>query len=79
MPCSPLIVPPSAMHASRISVPADRDGVDLRAFAPVEDQQRVQVAVARVEDVADRQIVSRAISSTRVQRLRQRVRGTVAS
>ena len=52
-PCSPVIEPPSAMHSRRISA-AQRLGAIVRAgVAAVEQDQRVQVAVAGVEDVGD--------------------------
>ena len=55
MPCSPVIEPPRLTQRSRIS-PASASARSTRAaLAAVEEDQRVQVAVAGVEDVGDAQ------------------------
>ena len=58
MPCSPVMLPPSATHASRISRPAASTRATSSAVALVEEEDRVDVAVAGVEDVADAQAVA---------------------
>ena len=56
-PCSPVIEPPASMQASRIG----RASSSARSASPVDarvvEHERVQVAVAGVEDVADAQAV----------------------
>ncbi len=59
MPCSPVMLPPSSMHALEDSWPAAEHPLDLVGVALVEEQDRVDVAVAGVEDVGDAQIVLR--------------------
>ena len=50
-PCSPVIVPPTSMHSSRM-LGAERLGLlQLAGLVGVEQDQRMQVAVAGVEDV----------------------------
>ena len=50
-PCSPVIVPPTSMHSSRIAAPKRLRALRLVGDVGVEHDQRVQVAVAGVEDV----------------------------
>ena len=52
-PCSPVIEPPSAMHSRRISAAQRLGAIERARLAAVEQDQRVQVAVAGVEDVGD--------------------------
>ena len=54
-PCSPVIEPPEAMHSSRIDAGELLGVVGLALDRVVEQHERVQVAVAGVEDVGDAQ------------------------
>ena len=60
MPCSPVMLPPSSTQARRISCPAGEDAPHLVGVALVVEQDRVDVAVAGVEDVGDAQAVALA-------------------
>ena len=53
MPCSPVTLPPSATHASQDLVARRQHALHLVRVALVEEQDRVDVAVAGMEDVAD--------------------------
>ncbi len=56
-PCSPVIEPPASTQASRISLASSLRPVGLALDALVVEDERVQVAVAGVEDVADAEAV----------------------
>ena len=57
IPCSPVSEPPASMHASRMATARLLRALGLAGHAGVVEHERVQVAVARVEDVADAQAV----------------------
>ena len=59
MPCSPVSEPPSSTQAARIASASDLRALDLAFRRRVVEHEGVEVAVARVEDVADPQAVLR--------------------
>ncbi len=60
MPCSPVTLPPTLMHSSRISWLARKTRLHLLGVALVEQEDRVDIAVAGVEDVGDPESVAAA-------------------
>ena len=77
-PCSPVIVPPSATDSSRISAPK-ASAVLVAGLVGVEQDQRVQVAVAGVEDVMQRMAYLLSICLDRLGISPRRLRGMVPS
>ena len=59
-PCSPVIVPPTSMQSSRIAAPNASVRSDLAGDVGVEQDQRMQVAVAGMEHVRAAQAEFRA-------------------
>ena len=74
-----MIDPPASTHASRICVRELLGALRLPLDPAVVEDERVEVAVAGMEDVADAEAVLRDSSSIAAQHLRQRVRGTTPS
>ena len=70
-PCSPVSAPPTATQCRMISPPAATTRCKLLAIALVEQNQRMQVAVARMKNIADLQIVFAADFLDAPQRFRQ--------
>jgi hypothetical protein len=56
-PCSPVMVPPTSTDSSRILPPKAGGALHLALDVGVEHDQRMQVAVAGVEDVGAAQAV----------------------
>ena len=61
-PCSPVRQPPTSTHSFRMSAPNCSGLVEALRVVGVEHDQRMQVAVAGVEDVGDLQAVAVATS-----------------
>ena len=61
-PCSPVSTPPTSTHSFRISKPNASALVELAGHIRVVEDQRMQVAVAGVENIRDAQARSAAAS-----------------
>jgi hypothetical protein len=65
-PCSPVIVPPTLMQSSRMSEAYCLGLLELARVVRVVEDERVQVAVARVEDVrAAQPVLHRELADAR--------------
>ena len=71
MPCSPVTLPPQARHSSRISLLAASTRWTCCGVALVEQQNRMNVAVAGVKDVDDADVVLAADFDDLAQNVRQ--------
>ena len=60
MPCSPVTLPPQAMHSSRISLAGGQHARDLPGIALVEQQDRMDIAIAGMKHIDDADVVFRA-------------------
>ena len=79
-PCSPVTVPPNCTLVSRMSAPNSSAAVQLVGVVGVEQDQRMQVAVAGVEHVAAAQPVLASPSPAMAIRMSaRRLRGMVES
>jgi hypothetical protein len=79
MPCSPVTLPPQAMHFVENLVAGRQHALDLIGVALVEEQDRMDVAVAGVKDVGDADAYFAADRDDPPQNVRQLVRGTTPS